>query len=76
MGLDPASPGSGPGLKADAQPLSYLGIPNIYLNSNIIKTFTRNININNFQIMFSGEGEREREREGERDQRMEFGTTR
>ena len=32
MGLDPRTPGSGPELKADAQPLSHSGVPDfIYL---------------------------------------------
>ena len=30
VGLDPETPGSLPEPKADAQPLSYPGIPNIY----------------------------------------------
>ena len=29
MGLDPGTPGSRPGLKADAEPLSHPGIPRI-----------------------------------------------
>ena len=30
MGLDPETPGSGPKLKADAQPLSHPGIPQVF----------------------------------------------
>ena len=38
---------------------------NMYLDSNTIKTFPRNIYTNNFRIMFPGGGaERERERMG------------
>ena len=31
VGLDPGTPGSRPGPKADAQPLSHLGIPFIFI---------------------------------------------
>ena len=31
VGLDPRTPGTGPGLKAGAKPLSHPGIPNIIL---------------------------------------------
>ena len=30
VGLDPGSPGSGPGLKAGAKPLSHPGIPKVH----------------------------------------------
>ena len=40
VGLDPGSPGSRPGLKADAKPLSHLGCPiNIFLKHNIPTPF-------------------------------------
>ena len=32
VGLDPGSPGSGPGPKADAQPLGHPGVPGMCLN--------------------------------------------
>ena len=36
VGLDPGTPGSHPELKADAQPLSQLGIPRFIFQNNIL----------------------------------------
>ena len=35
-GLDPRTPGSHPGWKADAQPLSHPGIPNTFILSHVL----------------------------------------
>ena len=41
VGLDPGSPGSGPGRKAGAKPLSHLGCPFLYiLDSNPLSDMT------------------------------------
>ena len=39
VGLDPRSPGSGPGLKADTKPLSHRGCPMIFFSKHHLKQY-------------------------------------